>query len=67
MSNEYEDKDINSMILFMRVNNIAEFQYIDNDSDLKFYDYQTDKHYTREDIIELATENNWKKDWSNNG
>ena len=38
---EYTDKEINNMILFLRVNRFAEFQYIDSDSDLKFYDYMT--------------------------
>lgn len=60
---EYTDKDINNMILFLRVNRFAEFQYIDCDSDLKFYDYQTDKHYTRDDIVKIAEENKWKPDW----
>ena len=64
MKTKVNDKEINNMILFMRIKNVAEFQYIDSDSDLKFYDYKTDKHYTREDIVEIAIKNNWKKDWT---
>ena len=60
---EYTDKEINNMILFLRVNRFAEFQYIDSTSDLKFYDYMTDTHSTRDDIVKLAKENKWTPDW----
>tara|TARA_R100001443_G_scaffold4000_3_gene12073 strand:- start:9439 stop:9663 length:225 start_codon:yes stop_codon:yes gene_type:complete len=68
---EYTDKDINNMILFLRVNKFAEFQYIDridpddddDGGDLRFYDYQTDTYCTREDVVKLAKENKWKPDW----
>ena len=68
---EYTDKDINNMILFLRVNRFAEFQYIDNikpdddddGGDLRFYDYMTDTHSTRDDVVKLAKENKWTSDW----
>jgi|TARA_R100000995_G_C3457898_1_gene111552 hypothetical protein len=68
---EYKDKDINNMILFLRVNRFAEFQYIDNitadddddGGDLRFYDYMSDTHCTRDDVVKLAKENKWKPDW----
>lgn len=65
--NKHEDKTINNMILFLRINNIAEFQYIESTSDYKFFDYQTRKKHTREEIIQLAKENQWHKDWGKNG
>ena len=68
---EYTDKDINNMILFLRVNKFAEFQYIDkidpddddDGGDLRFYDYQTDTYCKREDVVKLAEDNKWKPDW----
>ena len=68
---KYTDKDINNMILFLRVNRFAEFQYIDkvdpdetdDGGDLRFYDYQTDTYCKREDVVKLAEDNKWKPDW----
>jgi hypothetical protein len=68
---DYKDKHINSMILFLRINNIAEIQYIDRQitagadtGDLTFYDYKSDSHITREQLIASALESGWKKDWN---
>tara|TARA_R100000458_G_C8262855_1_gene238194 strand:+ start:1406 stop:1630 length:225 start_codon:yes stop_codon:yes gene_type:complete len=73
MKTKVNDKEINNMILYLRVNDIMEIYYVDKSdswyyqddvTDLRFYDYKTDKHYTREDIVEIAIKNNWKKDWT---
>ena len=71
---EYTDKEINSMILYLRINKVAEIQYIDrqvvesngkqNDSgDLTFYDYMSASHLTKEQLISAAIESGWKEDW----
>ena len=60
---EYEDKDINNMILYLRINKRAEMQYIDNDNDLNFYDYMSGKHINRKALIRLALNEGWKLDW----
>ena len=60
----YNDKEINSMILYLRVNRVAEMQYVDSDNDLKFYDYMSDKHLTREEVIDLSLKSKWKIDWN---
>tara|TARA_R100000734_G_C3258222_1_gene57691 strand:+ start:66 stop:266 length:201 start_codon:yes stop_codon:yes gene_type:complete len=59
---EYTDKQINSMILHLRVKDIAEMYYLDNeqDPDRKFYDYKTDSWITREMVISSAIETGWK-------
>tara|TARA_R100000353_G_scaffold155090_1_gene113890 strand:- start:16537 stop:16728 length:192 start_codon:yes stop_codon:yes gene_type:complete len=59
---EYKDKDINSMILYLRINRVAEMQYVDNRKD-KFFDYMSDKWITRDDVIKLALKHKWKENW----
>ncbi len=75
MSKEYSDRQINSMITFLRVNKIAEVQYIDRqfvDSDVKrgvdsgdftFYDYISNSHLTIQQVISSAIDSGWKEDW----
>ncbi len=60
---EYTDKQINSMILHLRLNNVAEMYCIENkdESSRDFYDYRTDTHLTREQVISLALETKWKE------
>ena len=60
---DYEDKDINSMILFLRINKLAEIQYIDADRQNKFYDYIRQSYLTRKEVINYALENDWKSNW----
>ena len=62
MSKEYTDKQINSMILHLRLNNIAEMYYIENkdDSSRDFFDYRTQNYLTREQVISLALETKWE-------
>lgn len=60
---DYEDKDINSMILFLRINKLAEIQYIDADGQNKFYDYIRQSYLTRKEIIKYALKNDWKSNW----
>ena len=60
---EYEDRHINNMILFLRINRLAEMQYIDNEKN-KFFDYQSNKWFTSQEVITLALENKWEKNWT---
>jgi len=62
MSKEYTDKQINSMILHLRLNDIAEMYYIENqdDSSRDFYDYRTDTFLTKKQVIALALETKWE-------
>ena len=60
---EYEDRHINNMILFLRIKRLAEMQYIDNEKN-KFFDYQSNKWFTRQEVITLALENKWEKNWT---
>ena len=71
--NEYTDKQINSMILYLRINRVAEIQYIDrqideknrhiDSGDLTFYDYMSASHLTKNQLISAAIESGWKEDW----
>jgi len=60
---EYTDKQVNSMILFLRVNNIAEMYYLENDQDpdRKFYCYRSDSWLTRKQVISTALDSGWKR------
>jgi hypothetical protein len=73
---EYSDKQINSMILYLRINKVAEIQYIDrqivesngkqiDSGDLTFYDYMSASHLTKDQLISAAIESGWKEDWKN--
>lgn len=59
---EYTDKQINSMILHLRLNNVAEMYYLENEdnSDRNFFDYRTQTYLTREQVISLALETKWE-------
>ena len=63
ISNRYEDKELNSMILFLRLNRLAEIQYIDVEGQNKFYDYIKKLSWTREEVIICALDNDWKLKW----
>tara|TARA_R110002051_G_scaffold298450_1_gene365279 strand:- start:6 stop:209 length:204 start_codon:yes stop_codon:yes gene_type:complete len=65
MDEEHSDQDVNSMILYMRINNLAQIQYIDANSNNKpnFYDYMSDRHFERKQVTETAVANGWKKGW----
>tara|TARA_R100000231_G_C5329677_1_gene165933 strand:- start:2160 stop:2534 length:375 start_codon:yes stop_codon:yes gene_type:complete len=59
-------KELNNMILFLRVHRIAEFYYIglhNSNTRKRFYDYISGKMFTRQQIIDLALDNHWHKDW----
>ena len=62
MSKEYTDEQINSMILHMQLNNVAEMYYLENEdnSDRNFFDYRTQTYLTREQVISLALETKWE-------
>jgi hypothetical protein len=71
---DVSDKQINSMILYLRINRVAEIQYIDrqvvesngkqiDSADLTFYDYMSASHLTKEQLISAAIESGWKEDW----
>ena len=72
---EYTDKQINSMILHLRLNNIAEIYYLDikdpetrTTHDRGFYDYRTNSWISRKELIASAIETDWKdKKERNNG
>lgn len=65
MDEEYTDKNVNSMILYLRVNNLAQIQYIDVESNNKptFYDYMSDKHFERNKVTQHAINSGWKRGW----
>ena len=66
---EYTDKQINSMILYLRINRIAEIQYLDrqvnvvDSGDLTLYDYMSGSHLTMKQVISTSLESGWKEDW----
>tara|TARA_A100001011_G_C14118487_1_gene760162 strand:- start:492 stop:725 length:234 start_codon:yes stop_codon:yes gene_type:complete len=71
---DYNDKEVNSMILFLRVNNIAQIQYIDKDAvdrngkshdsgDYIFYDYMSNSTITKIQLIASAVESGWIAGW----
>ena len=59
---EYTDKQINSMILHLRLNNVAEMYYIENqdDSQRNFFDYRTQSYLQKSQVVALAIETGWK-------
>lgn len=75
MSKKYSDRQINSMITYLRVHKIAEVQYIDRqfvDSDVKrsvdsgdftFYDYMSNSHITLSQVISSAIDSGWTEGW----
>lgn len=75
MSKKYTDRQINSMITYLRVHKIAEVQYIDRqfvDSDVKrsvdsgdftFYDYMSNSHITLSQVISSAIDSGWTEGW----
>lgn len=62
MSKEYTDKQINSMILHLRLNDIAEMYYLENEdnSDRNFFDYRSQTYLTKSQVISLAIETKWE-------
>lgn len=67
MSKEYADKQINSMILHLRLNNVAEMYYLEkehenrDDSDRNFFDYRTQSYLSKSQLIALAIDTGWKE------
>ena len=62
MSKKYTDKQINSMILHLRLNDIAEMYYLENEdnSDRNFFDYRSQTYLTKSQVISLAIETKWE-------
>ena len=65
---EYTDKQINSMILHLRLKDIAEIYYLEKEEpytyaklDKGFYDYKTDSWISREMLISSAIETGWRE------
>ena len=65
---EYTDKQINSMILHLRLKDVAEIYYLDikdqetrTTHDRGFYDYKTNSWISREMVISSAIETGWKE------
>ena len=69
MSKEYTDKQINSMILFLRVNDIAEMYYLDSQDmgDYTFFDYKSDSYLSLKQVISTAISEGWKENWTTEG
>tara|TARA_R100000353_G_scaffold27404_1_gene23084 strand:+ start:4588 stop:4800 length:213 start_codon:yes stop_codon:yes gene_type:complete len=68
MKKEYTDKQINSMILHLKLNNIAEIQYLEQQNlrtlaklDKGFYDYKTNSWISRKMLISSAIETGWEE------
>lgn len=63
MSKEYTDKQINSMILHLRLNNVAEMYYLENEdgSDRNFFDYRSQSYLEKSQVTALAIETGWKE------
>ena len=61
MSKEYTDKQINSMILFLRVNDIAEMYYLDksNSNMCPFFDYKSGSYLSKSMVISTAISEGW--------
>ena len=54
-------ENITSILIWLKVNNIAQIQYQGNQNDdFKYYDFITDKHYSRNQIIKLAKKSGYK-------
>jgi len=60
---EYTDKQINSMILHLRLNNVAEMYYLENEdnSDRNFFDYRSQSYLEKSQVTALAIETGWKE------
>ena len=69
MSKEYTDKQINSMILFLRVNDIAEMYYLDSQDmgDYTFFDYKSDSYLSLQQVISTSISEGWKENWTTEG
>ena len=51
------------MILHLRLNDIAEMYYIENqdDSERNFFDYRTQSYLEKSQVISLAIETGWEE------
>ena len=60
---EYTDKQINSMILHLRLNNVAEMYYLENEdgSDRNFFDYCSQSYLEKFQVVALAIDTGWKE------
>ena len=49
------------ILIWLKVNNIAQIQYqLKQDNDFKYYDFITDKLYSKNQIIKLAKKSGYK-------
>ena len=60
---QVDNRTLNNMILYLRINRVAEFQYVDNSS-ARLFDFISKKKYTREEVITLALKHKWTKKWN---
>ena len=65
---EYTDKQINSMILHLRLKDIAEIYYLEEKdprtlqaNNRGFYDYKTNSWISRKELIASAIETGWEE------
>jgi hypothetical protein len=64
---EYSDRELNQMICFLKVTNVAQIQYIsrnnpDNEDagDLILYDYATQSHLTEKQLVATALDSGFE-------
>ena len=60
---QVNDRTLNNMILYLRINRVAEFQYVDKDS-ARLFDFISRKKYKRQEVINLALKHKWTKEWN---
>ncbi len=67
MKKKYSDRELNQMICFLKVTNIAEIQYVSRNNpenedagDLILFDYKTSSHITEEQLIASALESGFE-------
>jgi len=64
---EYSDRELNQMICFLKVTNVAQIQYIsrnnpDNEDagDLVLFDYMTSSHLTEQQLVATALDSGFE-------
>lgn len=64
---KYSDRELNKMICFLKVTNIAQIQYISRNNpdnqdagDLILYDYASQSHLTEKQLVSCALESGYE-------
>ena len=71
-TSDYTIEDINHMLIFIKVQNIAHIQYLDVNKDtictnklikgVALYDFITCSFFTIEQVIDIAIQSGWERD-----